>query len=70
MRGAVNGERSTGCGMRDLTTVAGASPHGELACPDRTPLHFHGGDGLVTVLEGVMTLEVLGAIRHHPAAQP
>jgi quercetin dioxygenase-like cupin family protein len=25
-----------------------------------TPLHFHGGDGLVTVLEGEMTLEVLG----------
>jgi len=25
-----------------------------------TPLHFHGGHGLVTVLEGEMTLEVLG----------
>jgi quercetin dioxygenase-like cupin family protein len=25
-----------------------------------TPLHMHGGDGLVTVLEGEMTLEVLG----------
>lgn len=25
-----------------------------------TPWHFHGGDGLVTVLEGEMTLEVLG----------
>jgi quercetin dioxygenase-like cupin family protein len=25
-----------------------------------TPLHFHGADGLVTVLEGEVTLEVLG----------
>lgn len=25
-----------------------------------TPLHMHGGDGLVTVLEGEMTLHVLG----------
>lgn len=25
-----------------------------------TPLHMHGGDGLVTVLEGAMTLEMLG----------